>query len=99
MDIRLTFKITRVDGEVETQEITAPAVNDPNLSFDQQRMMVMQRMFNQYAQVGMLRQPAKDHFILLCPSQIMFVECELASLLIANAGDVPPAPRGGLVGG
>jgi hypothetical protein len=99
MDIQLKFKITRVDGEIEDQEITAPAANDPNITFDQQRMIVMQRMFNQYAQVGMLRQPSKDHFILLCPSQIAFVECELNSVLIANALDVPPAPRGGLVSG
>lgn len=98
MEIKLTFKITRVDGEVETQEITAPAVNDPNITLEQQQMIVMQRMLNQYAQVGMLRQPSKDHFILLCPSQIMFVECELPSILLANALDVPPA-RGGLVNG
>jgi hypothetical protein len=97
MEIKLTFKITRVDGEVEDQEITAPAV--PDIPIEQQQMMVMQRMLNQYAQVGMLRQPSKSHFILLCPSQIMFVECELPSVLIANALDVPPAPRGGLVSG
>jgi hypothetical protein len=99
MEIKLTFLITRVDGETETQEITAPYVNDPNITLEQQQMIVMQRMLNQYAQVGMLRQPDKGKFILLCPSQIMFVECELPSVLIANALDVPPAPRGGLVSG
>src|SRR5208337_731881 len=99
MDIRLTFKITLVNGEVETQEITAPAVNDPNITLDQQRMLLMQRMFNQYTQVGMLRQPEKNKFILLCPSQIAFIECELPSVLIASALDVPPPPRGGLVSG
>jgi len=98
MDIRLTFKITLVNGEEETQEITAPAVNDPNIPLEQQRILVMQRMLNQYAQVGMLRQPEKDHFILLCPSQIAFVECILPSVVLANALDVP-SPRGGLVSG
>lgn len=99
MDIQLKFKITRADGEIETQEITAPYVNDPNITFEQQRMIVMQRMLNQYAQVGMLRQPDTGRFILLCPSMISFVECELPSILIANALDVPPPPCGGLVNG
>ncbi len=97
MEIKLTFVITRVDGEVENQDITAPAV--PDLPLDQQQMIVMQRMLNQYAQVGMLRQPEKDHFILLCPSQIAFVECTLPSVVLANAFDVPPASRGGLING
>ena len=97
MEIKLTFAITRVDGEVETQDITAPA--HPEVPVDQQKLLLMMKMFNQYTQVGMLRQPKPDHYILLCPSQIMFVECELPSVLIANVLDVPPASRGGLIAG
>lgn len=99
MEIKLTFKLSLINNEVETQEITAPAVNDPNISLDQQRMLLMQRMLNQYTQVGMLRQPEKNKFILLCPSQIAFIECELPSVLIASPLDIPPSPRGGLVSG
>ncbi|GEM_PF-5731708 len=99
MEIKLTFKLTLINESVETQEISAPAVNDPNITIDQQQMLLMQRMLNQYTQVGMLRQPEKNKFILLCPSQIAFIECELPSVLVANALDVPPPPRGGLVSG
>lgn len=94
MDIRLSFKITRADGEEETQEISTPTSPDPNLPIERQQLMVMQQMFNQYAQVGMLRQPKKDTFILLCPSQIAFVECTLPSLILANATEMP---KGGLI--
>jgi len=94
LEIKLTFRITTVAETEETQEITAQAVNDPNLTYDQQRIMLMQRMFNQYAQVGLMRQDKPNHFILMCPSQLAFIECELGSVLLANATDVP---RGGLV--
>lgn len=97
MDIKLNFKITCTNGEETTQDISTPAVNDPNVPFDKQQAMVMQQMFHQYAQVGLLRQPSPNKFILMCPSQIAFVECELPSIVLANALDVPPAPRGGLV--
>lgn len=97
MEIKLTFKITCVNEEVTTQDISAQA--DPNLPIDQQRIMLMQRMLNQYAQVGLLRQPEKDQYILMCPSQIAFVECVLPSVVLANALDVPPAGRGGIISG
>ncbi len=97
MDIRLTFKITCTNGEETTQDISTPAVNDPNVPFDKQQAMVMQQMLHQYAQVGLLRQPSPNKFILMCPSQIAFVECELPSIVLANALDVPPAPKGGLI--
>ncbi len=99
MDIKLTFKITCTNGEETSQDINTPAVNDPNVPFDKQQAMVMQQMFHQYATVGLLRQHPdnKNRFILMCPSQIAFVEAELPSIVLANALDVPPVPRGGLV--
>lgn len=93
MDIRLEFKITMVNGEETAQTITVPAVNDPQASYEMQQVFLMQKMFNQYAQVGLIRQIEPKKFLLLCPSQLAFVEVEIPSVLIANPTDVPPAPK------
>lgn len=90
MEIKLTFKITFENGEVTTQDIEVPA--DPNLPVDKQMLVLMQGMLQQYSQVGMLRQPEKGKFILICPSQIATVECELPSIILANATEVPKSP-------
>ena len=87
MEIKLKFKITFVSGEQTEQDITVPA--DPSKSFEGQARALMQTMLAQYAQVGMLRQPAPGHFVLLCPSQIAMVECELPSIVLADASEVP----------
>ena len=91
MDISLKFKITCTNGEETEQSITVPA--DPQLPFEQQQIFVMQKMLNQYAQVGLLRQIEPRKFLLMCPSQLAFVEVELPSILVANPSDVPPAPK------
>lgn len=94
MDIRLKFKITLANNEGETeQDIVVPAINDPQAPFETQQIMLMQKMFSQYAQVGLIRQVEPKKFLLMCPSQIAFVECELPSILVANPTDVPPAPK------
>jgi len=87
MDITLKFKLTLLSGEVTEQEIQIPA--DPNHPIDKQTRALMQTMMTQYAQVGMLRQPSPGMFMLLCPSQIALVECELPSIVLASANEVP----------
>ncbi len=90
MEIKLSFKLTLASGEQPIQEIAVKA--DPGLPFDTQARALMQTMFSQYSSVGMLRQPDPGRFVLLCPSQIALVECELPSILIADATDVPEPP-------
>jgi hypothetical protein len=87
MEIHLKFKITMVSGEVTEQEIKLPA--DPSKPFDLQAKLLMQQMLAQYTQVGMLRQPEPNKFVLLCPSQIALVETELPSIILADATEVP----------
>lgn len=87
MDIKLTFHITFCNGEETDQDITVPA--DPKHPVEKQMLFLMQQMLNQYAQVGLLREPTKNKFVLCCPSQIAFVECVLPSIVLANALDVP----------
>ncbi len=93
MDIRLDFKITMVNGEDTEQSITVPGISDPQVPFESQQIMLMQKMFSQYAQVGLIRQVEPKKFLLLCPSQLAFIECEIPSIIIANPTDVPPAPK------
>jgi hypothetical protein len=93
MEIKLTFQITMVNEEVIEQTFTVPALNDPNVPFEQQQIIVMNKALTQYAQVGMLKQVEPRKFLLVCPSQIACVECELPSILIANPSDVPAAPK------
>jgi len=90
-EIRLTFKITLTNGEETEQTISVPATNDA--PFEQQVIFWMNKALSQYAQVGLLRQTDKDKFLLLCPSQIAFVECQLPSIVLAGAGDVPATPK------
>lgn len=87
MEIKLSFKITFVSGEQTIQDINVPA--DPNKAFDTQVKLLMQTMLAQYTQVGMLRQPEPGKFVLLCPSQIAMVECELPNIIIADPAEVP----------
>jgi hypothetical protein len=89
MEIKLSFQITLASGEQTVQEISVPA--DPGLPFDAQARALMQTMLSQYATVGLLRQSA-GKYTLLCASQIAMVECELPSILIASAVDVPKVP-------
>jgi hypothetical protein len=49
----------------------------------------MMQMLKQYASVGLLRNPEKNKFILICPSRLATVECELPSILLAGANEVP----------
>jgi|SRR5271157_46105 len=97
MEIKLKFKITCVNEDETEQEISTPVPNDVPL--EQARMVVMMKMLNQYAQVGMLRQPSPDHYILMCPSQIAFVECILPSVILASPLDVPKTTGGGIIAG
>lgn len=90
MEIKLTFKITFVDGEYTTQDISVPA--DPQHPVEKQMLFLMQQMLNQYAQVGILRQPTPGSFVLICPSQIAQVECEMPSIVLAGANEVPKSP-------
>jgi hypothetical protein len=90
MEIKLSFNITFVSGEQTTQDITVKA--DPNHPVETQMKALMQQMFGQYVSVGMLRQPEKDHYVLLCPSQIAMVECKLPSIILADATEIP-VPR------
>jgi hypothetical protein len=88
MEIKLSFLITFVNGEVTTQEISVPA--DPQHPVEKQTLFLMQQMLQQYSQVGLLRNPEnKKKFLLICPSQIASVECELPSILLAGANEVP----------
>ena len=87
MEIKLKFKITFVSGEQTEQELTFPA--DQSKPFDAQALFFMQQALAQYSTIGMLRQPEKGTFVLLCPSQIAMVEVSLPSILIASAGEVP----------
>jgi hypothetical protein len=94
MDIKLTFGLTFVSGEQTTQDITAQA--DPRHHVDDQMKALMNRMFIQYATVGIIRQganedgtPNPNRYMLLCPSQIAMVECELPSIILAGANEVP----------
>ena len=87
MELKLSFKLTLSSGEVTSQDIQVPA--DPNHPIDKQMRALMQTMMTQYATVGLLRQPAPGSFILLCPSQIALVECELPNIVLANATEVP----------
>lgn len=95
MEIKLNFKITFTNGEEFTQDIAIPA--DPSHPVEKQMVFLMQKMLTQYAQVGVLREPSKGKFVLCCPSQIAFVECELPSIILANAGEVPDSTQGPLV--
>ena len=61
MEIKLSFKITFVSGEVTVQDISLPA--DPNKPFEAQAKAWMQQMLAQYTQVGMLRQPEPGTFV------------------------------------
>lgn len=97
MEIKLKFKITCTNGEETEQEISAPV--PPEVPIDQARMVLMMKMLNQYAQVGLLRQPKPDQYILMCPSQIAFVECQTSSIVLANALDVPRPQSGGIIAG
>jgi len=90
MEIKLTFKITLADGTETSQEIIVPA--DPQLPIDQQTQFLMMQMLKQYAGVGLLRNPEKNKFVLICPSQLAAVECELPSILLAGANEVPKPP-------
>jgi hypothetical protein len=94
MDIKLTFKITFVSGEQTIQEISAQT--DPRHHVDEQMKALMNRMFIQYTSVGMVRQgtdddgtPNPSKYVLLCPSQLALVECELPSIILAGANEVP----------
>jgi hypothetical protein len=91
MEINLKFKITLVNGEETTQEIKVQA--DPKLPVEKQTLFLMQQMFNQYAQVGLLREPQKGKFILRCPSQLAFVECEMPSILLASSIELPKSAQ------
>jgi hypothetical protein len=86
MEIKLSFKIMFVSGEQAVQEIAVQA--DPGKPFDLQARAAMQQMLGQYATIGMLRQPEPGHFKLVCPSQIVTVECELPNILIAGPTEV-----------
>src|SRR5271167_556313 len=97
MEIKLKFRITCINEEVTEQEIATPV--PPEVPVDQARMVLMMKMMNQYAQVGLLRQPEPDHYILMCPSQIAFVECELPSIVLASPLDVPKTTGGGIIAG
>ena len=96
MEIKLTFKITFTNDETTTQDITVPA--DPKHPVEKQMLFLMQQMLNQYSQVGILRQPDKGKFLLICPSQIATVECELPSIILANAMEVPNTTTETLLG-
>lgn len=87
MEIKLKFEIVLVDGGFTEQEITVPA--DPKKPVETQMLFLMQQMFNQYAQVGLLREEPKGTFNLLCPSQLSVIKCTLPSIVIANANEVP----------
>lgn len=87
MEIKLTFKLTFVSGEQTTQEIAVPA--DPRHAYETQAKALMQTMLSQYATVGMLRQPTPGSYVLLMPSQIAMIECEMPSIILADAQDVP----------
>jgi hypothetical protein len=87
MEIQLKFKVILVTGEETIQEIKVQA--DPKLPVEKQTLFLMQQMFNQYAQVGLLREPEKGTFVLCCPSQIAFVECNLPSILLASSIELP----------
>jgi hypothetical protein len=94
MDIKLSFRITFTSGEQTIQDITAQA--DPRHHVDEQMKALMNRMFIQYASVGMIRQATDDDgrlipnkYMLLCPSQLAMVECELPSIILAGANEVP----------
>jgi hypothetical protein len=91
MEIKLTFTITFINGEITTQDIVVPA--DIKLPIEKQTAFLMQQMLVQYAQVGLLRNPDKGtKFILICPSQIATVECEVPSILLAGANELPRSP-------
>lgn len=85
MEVKLKFKLTLVSGEQIEQDFATQV--DPNKSFDLQAKALMQQMLGQYAQVGMLRQPNPGSYILLCPSQIAMVECDLPNIVIASTAD------------
>ena len=87
MEISLKFKLTFIDGGISDQTINIPA--DPKLPIETQMMLLMQKMLTQYAQVGVLREPTPGTFKLICPSQLKSVECEMPSILLANANEVP----------
>ena len=87
MEINLAFKITFASGEETVQDIKIEA--DPKHPVEKQRLYLMQQMFNQYAQVGLLREPAPGKFHLVLPSQLKTVECELPSVILADASDIP----------
>jgi hypothetical protein len=87
MEIKLTFKITYVSGEQSLQEIAIPA--DARLPVENQQKALMQTMMTQYASVGIIRQPTPNSYRLILPSQLAMVECELPSIILADAIDVP----------
>lgn len=87
MEIKLTFRITFVSGEQTEQAISVMA--DSRHPIETQTKALMQNMMSQYASVGMLRQPTPGNYVLLLPSQIAMVECELPTIVLADAQDVP----------
>ena len=87
MEIKLQFHIMLTDGTETVQEIVVPA--DLALPIDTQTQFLMMQMFKQYAGVGLLRNPEKNKFVLICPSQLAAVECELPSIMLAGANEVP----------
>lgn len=90
MEIKLNFLITFVNGDSTTQEIVVPT--DPQIPVEKQILLLMQQALVQYAQVGLLRSPKKGNFFLICPSQIATVECDLPSILLAGANEIPKSP-------
>jgi hypothetical protein len=87
MEIKLSFLITFTSGETATQDFNVPA--DPQHPIDKQTLLLMQQMLTQYSQVGLLRNPEGKKFVLICPSQIATVECELPAILIAGPNELP----------
>lgn len=90
MEIKLTFKITFTNSEETEQTITVPA--DPKYPVDMQTKALLQQMLGQYTTVGILREPRPGYFYLMCPSQIATIECELPSIVLAGANEVPKSP-------
>jgi hypothetical protein len=84
METKLVFEITKIDGNVETQEIMV----DP-----QDVNAAIQQCLAQYAQVGMLKKEGSK-FILLAANQIARVEVSIPSILIARPSEAEKAIGG-----
>jgi hypothetical protein len=97
MDIKLTFRITFNDGSSTSQDLTVPA--DARFPIEKQTLALMQQALVQYAQVGLLRNPEPGKFFLICPSQIASVECELPSIVLAGANELPSEPKSPIITG